>query len=189
MAQALRLDQRIVSHIALELGGRRIGRRWRFRWGTVMEFFNNANFEKRSRNAWLARVIINGQILDTQVFPSRSEKRAGMDGRAEMGSGKEKVASDHQKKEGRCFSAYETFLAWGEQYLAFAKQNDVPFHVHREANGNAGLFRILPRFGYLLIAKTYKTGFYQFLAQIADERGSRRANVYRKNLLSAWNWG
>lgn len=30
---------------------------------------------------------------------------------------------------------------------------------------------------------------YQFLADIADEKSNNRANVYRKNLLAAWNWG
>lgn len=104
VAQALRLDQRIVSHIALELGGRRIGRRWRFRWGTVMEFFNNANFEKRSRECVAGESDNKWTNLGHQVFPSRSEKRAGMDGRAEMGSGKEKgIASGHRKKEEDAF--------------------------------------------------------------------------------------
>ncbi|MDR2891559.1 MAG: site-specific integrase [Deltaproteobacteria bacterium] len=34
-----------------------------------------------------------------------------------------------------------------------------------------------------------RPGVYKFLAAVADERGPNRANVYRKNLLAAWNWG
>jgi integrase len=30
---------------------------------------------------------------------------------------------------------------------------------------------------------------YAFLSSLADEKGPNRANVYRKNLLAAWNWG
>ena len=40
VAAALRLDPRTVRLVASDLGGRRLGSRWRFRWGTVMECFN-----------------------------------------------------------------------------------------------------------------------------------------------------
>ena len=38
VAQELRLDPRTVKEVAFALGGRRIGYRWRFRWGTVLEY-------------------------------------------------------------------------------------------------------------------------------------------------------
>ncbi len=38
--ERLRLDPRAVRQIACEFGDRRVGRAWRFRWGTVKEFFN-----------------------------------------------------------------------------------------------------------------------------------------------------
>ena len=37
VAQALRLDPRTVKRVAGELGGKRIGNRWRFQWGRVLE--------------------------------------------------------------------------------------------------------------------------------------------------------
>ena len=43
VAQALCLDPRTVKEVAFVLGGRRIGYRWRFRWGTVLEYFSNAD--------------------------------------------------------------------------------------------------------------------------------------------------
>ncbi|WP_298031735.1 hypothetical protein, partial [uncultured Desulfovibrio sp.] len=38
-AQALCLDPRMLKEVAFALGGRRIGYRWRFRWGTVFGVF------------------------------------------------------------------------------------------------------------------------------------------------------
>ena len=49
VAQALRLDPRTVKEVAFALGGRRIGYRWRFRWGTVLEYFSNADFQQCRR--------------------------------------------------------------------------------------------------------------------------------------------
>lgn len=57
--EALHLDRKTVVRLASVLGGRRLGRRWRFRWGSVMEVFNaNANQIQReclagqSPNQW-----------------------------------------------------------------------------------------------------------------------------------------
>ena len=49
VAQELRLDPRTVKEVAFALGGRRIGYRWRFRWGTVLEYFSNADVETGQR--------------------------------------------------------------------------------------------------------------------------------------------
>ena len=40
VSDALRLDPRTVKRVAEELGGKRIGRRWRFQWGRVLEYFH-----------------------------------------------------------------------------------------------------------------------------------------------------
>ena len=47
VSAALRLDPRTVRRVASRIGGKRIGRCWRFRWGTVMEYFSDAYLEKR----------------------------------------------------------------------------------------------------------------------------------------------
>ena len=49
VAQELRLNPRTVKEVAFALGGRRIGYRWRFRWGTVLEYFSNADVETGQR--------------------------------------------------------------------------------------------------------------------------------------------
>ena len=45
LSKALRLDRRTIEGVAYDLGGRRFGNRWRFHWGTVVEYFRNANTE------------------------------------------------------------------------------------------------------------------------------------------------
>ena len=49
LAKVLQLDPRTVKRVATQLGGKCFGTRWRFRWGTVMRYFNNANDPERPR--------------------------------------------------------------------------------------------------------------------------------------------
>ena len=49
LSKALRLDRRTIEEIAYGLGGRRFGNRWRFHWGTVVEYFRNADTETGQR--------------------------------------------------------------------------------------------------------------------------------------------
>lgn len=44
VAERLKLDVRSVGLVAYDLGGKRIGKSWRFKWGTVLKFFD-VNFE------------------------------------------------------------------------------------------------------------------------------------------------
>ena len=90
VSQALRLDQRIVSRIALQLGGKRVGRYWRFRWGTVMEYFSDANIEERSWKRLAGQSDHKRRNSGQLVLSGRSEKGARMDGRKEMGDSKKK---------------------------------------------------------------------------------------------------
>ena len=45
LAKRLEVDPKAIRRVASLIGGRRIGYRWKFRWGTVKEFFKNAYFE------------------------------------------------------------------------------------------------------------------------------------------------
>ncbi len=139
-------------------------------------------------NAWLARVIINGQILDTKFFPpGRKKGRNGWP----RGNGKWKGKKLLQTTEKEEDAFRPTRHSWPGVSNIWHLQSRTMSHstfiekqtVMQEAFSHFAAIWIFAH------CKTYKTGFYQFLAQIADERGSRRANVYRKNLLSAWNWG
>ena len=84
VATALRLDRRTVRRVAFQLGGKRFGRRWRFRWGTVMEFFNAHETQEPGEllaGACRHRRPAGGQ----QGFPSGPQQRPGVDGGQDMG--------------------------------------------------------------------------------------------------------
>lgn len=93
LAQALSLDPRSVRRIALELGGRRIGTCWRFRWGEIMEYFSDAYFEKRSRQCVAGEGDCTRQNGGHEILSRRSPQRARMDGRKKMGDRKKKGIS------------------------------------------------------------------------------------------------
>lgn len=89
ISKALHLDRKTVVRLASELGGRRFGRRWRFRWGSVMEVFNaNANQSQgeclagQSSNQWPG----GGQ----QDISARAQERHGVDAGPAMGNRKKK---------------------------------------------------------------------------------------------------
>ncbi|MDE7065390.1 MAG: hypothetical protein K2O70_07980, partial [Desulfovibrionaceae bacterium] len=86
---ALRLDPRTVKRIACHLGGRRTGRRWRFRWGTVMEFFNA--YETQESGRLLARAGGRQRKTDGQQgVPSGPREGAGVDRRQKLGGATKK---------------------------------------------------------------------------------------------------
>lgn len=93
ISRALRLDQRTVSRIASVLGGKRIGRCLRFRWGTVMEAFSDANFEERSRECLVGQSHHQRSNGGHQVFPSGSQKRPRVDGGEKLGGKQKKGTS------------------------------------------------------------------------------------------------
>ncbi|MFG6374978.1 MAG: helix-turn-helix domain-containing protein [Desulfovibrio sp.] len=86
VSKILQLDPRTVSQIAYALGGRRVGRSWRFRWGTLMEFFNDANFEKGSWECLVSQSKHLWRNCRNEVLSAGQEKRPGMDGSPEMGN-------------------------------------------------------------------------------------------------------
>lgn len=90
VSKILQLDPRTVSQIAYALGGRRVGRSWRFRWGTLMEFFNDANFEKGSWECLVSQSKHLWRNCRNEVLSAGQEKRPGMAGRKEMGDTEEK---------------------------------------------------------------------------------------------------
>ncbi len=98
MAEALHLDRKTVVRLASVLGGRRFGRRWRFRWGSAMEVFNaNANQGQgqclacQGSNQWSG----GGQ----QDFSTRAQERPGMDAGQTMGNRKKKGNSQSPKQQ------------------------------------------------------------------------------------------
>lgn len=85
VAQALRLDPRTVKEVAFALGGRRIGYRWRFRWGTVLEYFSNADVETGQGKLLDGESHRERQTGSLQNVPGREKAWPGMAGRKRMG--------------------------------------------------------------------------------------------------------
>ena len=76
VATALRLDRRTVRRVAFQLGGKRFGRRWRFRWGTVMELslihiLVLPMLSRRSRRASVIFRWSSGRIAPLAMLPRR----------------------------------------------------------------------------------------------------------------------
>lgn len=139
-------------------------------------------------NAWLARVIIDGKTVDTKFFPAGRPK-----GPEWMAARQWEIERKKEFLEGRrkieTPSGLELLSAWGERYLAFAERTMSHSTYVEKKTVMSALFAYCQQEGISDIAKLTKPMLYQFLSDVADERGSKRANVYRKNLLSAWNWG
>ena len=87
LANALRLDPRTVKRVAYALGGKRFGNRWRFKWGTVMEYFSNADFENGQRQSVDGAGGFGRQAGCLQDVSARQEARPGLAGGKRMGGG------------------------------------------------------------------------------------------------------
>ena len=84
LSEAMGLDPRTLRMIADQLGGKRVGRRLLFRWGTVMEYFNANTAEKNGE--CVASASIRGRKADSQQdFSERKKGRARMEGSKRMG--------------------------------------------------------------------------------------------------------
>ncbi len=185
VAQALRLDPRTVKEVALALGGRRIGYRWRFRWGTVLEYFSNADVETGQ-----------GKLLDGE---SHCERQAGslqnVPGREKHGPEwrAAKEWEEEQKKiarEGMTIpTALELLMAWGDSYLTHVQRTMSRQTYVEKKLVTKDFFAYCGKKGIHDIAEITSARAYEFLSRIKDERGANVANKYRKNLLAAWNWG
>lgn len=82
VAAALRLDPRTVRRVASELGGRRCGSRWRFRWGTVMEWFDaytvKASKQRMSRPTRARGLKLDGRADKAPMPQSRPTRARGL---------------------------------------------------------------------------------------------------------------
>jgi len=93
VADYLRLDPRTVLQIASRLGGRRTGRRWRFRFGDVTEFFH-AYITQDQRQCVVGEGCRGRQTGCLPTVPARQKRRPGMEGRETMGGGSAKNRTD-----------------------------------------------------------------------------------------------
>ena len=93
VAAYLRLDPRTVLRIASALGGRRTGRRWRFRYADVTRYFN-ADITQEQRQRVDGEGYCGRQTSRLQNVPARKERRPGMEVRKGMGGGRDKKCAE-----------------------------------------------------------------------------------------------
>lgn len=138
-------------------------------------------------NAWLARVVVNGREVDSKFFPpGRKKGPEWMAARQWEVQRKQEYLRSREKKATPTGS--ELLLAWGDQYLAHAERTMSHSTYTEKKTVMQALFAYCREENITSVEELTKPMLYQFLADVADERGPKRANVYRKNLLAAWNW-
>ena len=185
VAQELRLDPRTVKEVAFALGGRRIGYRWRFRWGTVLEYFSNADVETGQRKLLDGESHRERQADSLQNVPGREKAWPGMAGRKRMGGRAKRLA-----REGMTIpTALELLMAWGDSYLTHVQRTMSRQTYVEKKLVTKDFFAYCGKKGIHDLAEITSARAYEFLSRIKDERGANVANKYRKNLLAAWNWG
>lgn len=148
---------------------------------------------KRRNNAWLARVVINGREVDSKIFPpGRKLGPEWTEAKTWEVQRKKEIleATPKQETERRpTLTGFERLLAWSDKYLDHAGRT-MSHSTYREKT------TVMTEFlAYCMDEEIdsfegiSKPMAAQFLADVADERGLNRSNVYRKNLLAAMNWG
>lgn len=138
---------------------------------------------------WLARVQINGRIVDSKAFPAgKLNGPEWTDARNwEIRRKKEILAALEERR--KTLTGWELFLEWGNTYLEYVKRSlSHSTYVEKRAVFQA-LFAFCKEEEIKDLQKLTRPVLYRFLSKVADERGPKRANVFRKNLLTAWNWG
>lgn len=164
-------------------------------------------------NAWMARVTINGLQVASQMFTPGRRKgpewtaakswevktKADIEDLLQQGVTlpqalkqlglKPNLQLENENPEPQTPTGLERLLAWGDAYLAHVMRT----MTHQTYVEKQTVLRAFCRYcgeeGILSPEEVTRPLAYQFLADVADERSINRANVYRKNLLAAWNWG
>ena len=139
-------------------------------------------------NGWWARAIVNGRQVACRMFPPG--KKGGPEWRAAK-EWEEKTAAEFRKNESgrQTLTGWQRLLVWGEMYLDHVERTMRRQTLVEKETVMKAFFAFCNRQGIDSPEALTRPLAYQFLADIADERGNNRANVYRKNLLAAWNWG
>lgn len=141
---------------------------------------------RRDRNnAWMARVIIRGQQVASRLFP------AGKKGGPEWRAAKEWEEQETQRytSKQKILTAYERLLEWGELYLRHVENHMGQKTFVEKKTVMKSFFSFCRERRITSLYGVSVPLAYEFLCQIEQEKGPKRANVYRKNLLAAWNWG
>ena len=137
-------------------------------------------------NGWWARVMKDGRQTACKMFPPG--KKGGPEWRAAK-EWEEQTAKELERNAPPTPTGLEKLLAWGEGYVAHAERSmKKQTKVEKNTVMNA-FFTFCKEEGISDLSAVTKPKVYKFLSAVADGKSPNRANVYRKNLLAAWNWG
>lgn len=144
-------------------------------------------------NRWMARVVMDSRQVACKMFPPGKKHGPNWRAAKEWEEEQRKLAEagqlPAQQEERMTPTACERLLAWGEAYLAHAERT-VGRSTYVEKKTHMQAFFAFCNTNHIdSLGAITKPQVYVFLAAVQDERGAKVANKYRKNLLSAWNWG
>lgn len=143
---------------------------------------------KSRGNCWLARVIIDGQQVDSKVFPPGRSKGPEWMAAKTWEEQRKKELLEWLERQKKTLTGFGLLLAWGEAYLDHVERTMSRITLTEKQTVMQALFGYCREAGLTGIEDLTRSTWTLFLTSIAEERGPRRANVYRKNLLAAWNW-
>lgn len=143
---------------------------------------------KNRGNIWVARVVVDGKQVACRQFPPG--KKGGPEWRAAKEWEEEQLQlALSQKETSPTLTGLEKLLGWGNAYLAHAERT-MSRQTHVEKTTVMQNFFAFCRAEEVEdLEHVTKAKAYQFLSDLADTKGAKVANKYRKNLLAAWNWG
>ena len=116
-------------------------------------------------------------------------KRGGPEWRAAKEWEEDETQRAREQQDRQTLTGCELLLEWGEQCLAHVERSMSKQTLVEKKSVMRTFFEFCASNGVNKLTLLSAAKAYALLAQVADERGPLRANVYRKNLLAAWNWG
>lgn len=142
---------------------------------------------KDRANMWMARIVVNGKQIASRMFPPG--KKDGPEWRAAKEWEEDETLRAQEQQDRQTLTGCELLLEWGEQYLAHVERTMSKQTFVEKKSVMRTFFKFCASNGVNKLTLLSAAKAYGLLAHVADERGPLRANVYRKNLLAAWNWG
>lgn len=144
---------------------------------------------KARGNAWLARVIINGQEVDSRIFPPGRKKGPEWMQARQWEIARRKEILEAQNRRTETLTGFALLLDWGEKYLAHAEQTMGHQTFREKKTVMTDFFAFCREHDIAGIEAISKPLLLQWLDGLRMKRGPSRANRYRQHLLAAWNWG
>lgn len=155
----------------------------------LWSFSTMPTLRKDRGNAWLARVSICGEIVETKFFPPGRKKGPEWLAARKWEIQRKKEILEKSVQQVRMLTGFELLLAWGERYLSHVEKTIGRKTLVEKRTVMQDFFRYCKERHLCGFENITKPFLIRWLTKVADERGPDRANRYRKNLLAAWHWG